>query len=71
MCVCVFVLCTLVGGDDGDVLGSRRHAEYLVAVDLALHLRQVAEGAGDAGGEVRHVAHLHQQLHTEEQKESD
>lgn len=54
---------TLVGGDEGDILGSRRHAEYLVAVDLSLHLRQVAKGTGDAHRKVRNVAHLHQQLY--------
>lgn len=53
----------MVGGDEGDILGSRRHAEYLVAVDLSLHLRQVAKGAGDAHRKVRNVAHLHQQLY--------
>lgn len=62
--MCVFVVSTLVGGDEGDVFCSRGHAEYLVAVDLALHLRQVAKGTSDARGEVRNVAHLNQQLHT-------
>lgn len=36
---CLFGLCTLVSGDERDVFGCRRHAEDLVAVDLALHLR--------------------------------
>lgn len=53
---------TLVSGDEGNVFGSRRHAEYLVAVDLALHLGQVSEGAGDSRREVRDVTHLHQKL---------
>lgn len=53
---------TLVSGDEGDVFGSRRHAEYLVAVHLALHLGQVSEGAGDSRGEVWDVTHLHQKL---------
>lgn len=60
----LFAVHTLVGGDEGDVLGSRRHTEYLVAIDLPLHLCQVAKGAGDACRKVRNVAHLHQQLHT-------
>lgn len=61
--VSVFEVSTLVGGDERHILGSRRDAEYLVAVDLPFHLRQVAKGAGDTGGKIRHVAHLHQQLH--------
>lgn len=35
----VFAVLTLVSGDEGDVFGSRRHTEYLVAVNLALYLR--------------------------------
>lgn len=54
---------TLVSGDDRDVFGSRGHTENLVAVDLAVHLRQVAKGAGDAGRKVRNVTHFDQQLH--------
>lgn len=62
--MCGFVIPTLVGGDEGDILGGRRHAEYLVATDLALHLCQVSKGAGDACRKVWNVGHLHQQLHT-------
>lgn len=58
MCVC-----TLVCGDEGDILGSRRHTQYLVAIDLPVHLGQVAKGAGDACRKVWNIAHLHQQLH--------
>lgn len=56
------VASTLVGGNQGHILGSRRHTQYLVAIDLPLHLRQVAEGASDARRKVWNVAHLHQQL---------
>ena len=58
----LFVVFTLVGGDEGNILGSRRHTEYLVAIDLSLHLRQVPKGAGDARRKVWNVAHFHQQL---------
>lgn len=58
----VFAVPTLVSGDEGDVFGSRRHTEYLVAVNLALYLRQVSKGAGDTCWEVWNMTHLHQQL---------
>lgn len=64
--MCRFVVSTLVGGDERDILGGRRHAEYLVAIDLPFHLRQVAKGAGDARRKVGNVAHLHEKLHTKE-----
>lgn len=60
MCVAVR---TLVGGDERDILGGRRHAQDLVAIYLPLYLRQVAKGAGDACRKVWNVTHLHQQLH--------
>lgn len=50
---------TLVSRDDGHVFGGRRQAQDLVAVHLALNLRQVAEGAGDSRGKVWNVSHLH------------
>lgn len=58
----MFAAPTLVSGDERDVFGSRRHTENLVAVHLALHLRQVPEGAGDSRREVRNMTHLHQKL---------
>lgn len=61
--MCISVVSTLVSGDEGDILGSRRDTKYLVAIDLPLHLRQVAKGAGDACRKVWNIAHLHQQLH--------
>lgn len=60
MCVAVS---TLVGGDERDILGGRRHAQYLVAIYLPLHLRQVSKGAGDACGKVWNMTHPHQQLY--------
>lgn len=62
-CVSLFVISTLVSGDEGNILSSRRHTEYLVAIDLPLHLCQVPKGAGDACRKVWDVAHLHQQLY--------
>lgn len=61
----VFVGSTLVGGDEGDILGSGRHTEYLVAIDLPLYLRQVSKGAGDARRKIWNMTHLHQQLYRE------
>lgn len=60
----MFSVSTLVSGDERDILGSRRYAEDLVAIDLALHFCQVAKGAGDASRKVWNIAHLHQQLRT-------
>lgn len=57
--VCLFSVSTLVSGDEGDIFSSRRFAEYLVAIDLALYFCQVAKRAGDAGRKVWYVAHLH------------
>ena len=68
MCMCMrHASGTLVDGDDRDVLGGGRDAEDLVAADLALRLRQVAEGAADAGRQVWDVAHSDQQLQGETQ----
>lgn len=53
----------MVSGDEGDILGGWRHTQYLVAIDLPLNLRQVAEGAGDARGKVRNMTDLQQQLY--------
>lgn len=53
---------TLVGGDEGDVLGGWRHTQYLVAINLPLNLRQVAEGAADAHRKVWDMADLQQKL---------
>lgn len=54
----VLAVPTLVSRDDGDVFGSRRHTENLVAVNSALHLGQVSEGAGDSRREVWNMTHL-------------
>lgn len=59
----VFDGSTLVGGDEGDILGSGRHTEYLVAINLPLYLRQVSKGAGDARRKIWNMTHLHQQLY--------
>lgn len=55
---------TLVSGDEGDILGGWRHTQDLVAIDLPLNLRQVAEGAGDARRKVWNMTDLQQQLYT-------
>lgn len=61
--VCLLDVSTLVVRDEGDILGSRRHTQYLVAIDLPLHLRQIAKGAGNSCGKVWNIADLHQKLH--------
>lgn len=63
VCVFLFVVSTLISWDEGDILGSRRDTQDLVAIDLPLHLCQVAKGTCDACRKVWNIAHLHQQLH--------
>ena len=60
----------MVYGDGGHIFGGRGQAQDLVAVHLALHLGQVAEGEGDPGGKVRNVGHLDQELSASRTKET-
>ena len=53
---------TLSLGDPWDLSAVGGETHHPVAVDVALSLRLLAEGAGDARRKIRNIIHLKQQL---------
>lgn len=63
-------LLTFVLGDWGDVPGRRRQAKDVSALDPALGLHVVFEGAVDPRRQIRHITGLEDQLRNESESDN-